>query len=239
MTASAPESLEPRNTGETDNAPENRRGEFGDYFKVTERRRTRRHHGRFVGVAKLLLVTLTVALILSLVIWPQFNSKDGPTKVGQVDGVQEEDVESLRITKAKLTGINKNGQPYMVTFDDASQTSQESDLVMLTAPQADLEMKDGAWITLSSPKGRYHRGNRILELDGDVIIFHDSGMEMNTGNVTFNLANGTGAGHDPIHAQAPFGSFDAQGFRIRENAAIFHFTGPVHAVLYSVPELGQ
>jgi lipopolysaccharide export system protein LptC len=239
MTASAPDSSEARKPGEGDEALQEQRGAFGDYFKVTERRQSRRHYGRFVGFAKMLLVSLAAALMVSLAVWPQFNRRDVPTKVGQVEGIQEEDVESLRITKAKLTGINKDGQPYTVTFDDASQTSQDSDLVRLTAPQADAELKDGAWISLSSPKGRYHRSNRILELDGDVIMFHDSGMEMNTGNITFNLESGTGAGHDPIHAQAPFGSFDAQGFRIRENTAIFHFTGPVSAVLYSVPELGQ
>lgn len=238
MTASEPDSYEGRETGTANGAPDGRR-DFGELFSVTERRRQRRHYGRFVGVAKLVLVALAAGLVVVLAIWPQFTKKDGPTEIGQVEGIQEEDVESLRVTKAKLTGVSKDGQPYMVTFDDASQTSQESDLVRLTAPQADVELQDGAWISLSSPKGRYHRGNRILELDGDVLLFHDSGLEMNTGNVTFNLEAGTGAGYDPLHAQAPFGNFDAQGFRIRENNSIFHFTGPVHAVLYSVPELGQ
>jgi lipopolysaccharide export system protein LptC len=184
-------------------------------------------------------VILALGLVVLLVVWPQFTSKDAPTEIGQIEGVQEEDLESLRVTKAKLTGISKDGQPYMVTFEDASQTSQESDLVRLTSPQADVELQDGAWVTLSSPKGRYHRGKRILELDGDVLLFHESGMEINTGNITFNLESGTGAGYDPIHAQAPFGSFEAQGFRIRENTGVFLFTGPVSAVLYSVPELGQ
>lgn len=239
MIASAPESSKTPELGEGANAAEDRRGTFGDYFAVTEKRRSQRHYGRFVGLAKLLLVSLTALLIVVLAVWPQLNRKDVPTKLGQVEGIQEQDVESLRITKAKLTGISKDGQPYMVTFDDASQTSQDSDLVRLTAPQADVELKDGAWVVLSSPKGRYHRGNRILELDGDVIMFHDSGMEMSTGNINFNLESGAGAGHEPIHAQAPFGTFDAQGFRIRENTAIFHFTGPVNAILYSVPELGQ
>lgn len=238
MTASAPDSYKGRKTGTANGASDGRR-EFGDLFSVTERRRQRRLHGRFVGIAKLVLVVLAAGLVVVLAAWPLLTRKDGPTEIGQVEGIQEEDVESLRVTKAKLTGISKDGRPYMVTFDDASQTSQESDLVMLTAPQADVELRDGAWVTLSSPKGRFHRSNRILELDGDVLLFHDGGMEMNTGNITFNLGSGTGAGHDPIHAQAPFGSFDAQGFRIRENNSIFHFAGPVHAVLYSVPELGQ
>jgi len=238
MIASAPDSSEARKSGETGGTPKGRR-EFGELFAVSERRRQRRYYGRFVGFAKLLLLTLATGLVVLLAVWPQFTSKDGPTKIGQIEGIQEEDVESLRVTKAKLTGVNKDGQPYMVTFDDASQTSQESDLVKLTSPQADVQLKDGAWITLSSPKGRYHRSNRILELDGEVMLFHDSGMEMNTGSITFNLESGTGAGHDPIHAQAPFGSFDAQGFKIREKLGVFQFHGPVNAVLFSVPEMGQ
>jgi lipopolysaccharide export system protein LptC len=238
MTASAPDSFEGRETGTANGAPEGRR-EFGELFSVTERRRQRRYYGRFVGIAKFVLVTLAVGLVVLLAVWPLLTRQDSPTEIGQVEGIQEEDVESLRVTKAKLTGVSKDGQPYMVTFEDASQTSQDSDLVRLNAPQADVELQDGAWVSLSSPKGRYHRGNRILELDGDVLLFHDSGLEMNTGNITFNLESGTGAGHDPIHAQAPFGSFDAQGFRIRENSSVFLFTGPVKAVLYSVPELGQ
>lgn len=239
MTASVPGSSEDRKNGQQKSAADRRRGGFDEYFTVTERRRAARHYGRFVGIAKLLLVSLAAALAAALATWPLLSGKDGPTEIGQTEGIKEEDVESLRITRAKLTGINEDGQPFTVTFDDASQTSQESDLVRLTAPQADIVLKDGAWVALSSPKGRYHRAKRILELDGDVMMFHDSGMEMRTGNVTFNLENGTGAGHDPLQVQAPFGNFDAQGFRIRENNSVFVFSGPVHAILYSVPEIGQ
>ena len=152
--------------------------------------------------------------------------------------VQPEDVESLRVTNARLTGTNKDGKPYTVTFENASQTKQDADLVTLTAPQADIELKDGAWVALSALRGRYHRGNRIIELDDPVRIFHDSGLEVGTGNVTFNLESGTGAGHDPLRAQAPFGQLESQGFRIRDEAAVFRFTGPVKATLYGPPRLG-
>lgn len=239
MTASAPESSEARTPGERDTAESPPGSRFEEYFTVTERRRARRNYGRFVGVAKLVLVTLAGALAVMLAVWPLLHPRDTPTEIGQVPGIQKEDVDSLRVTNAKLTGINKDGLPYMLTFDDASQMSQKSDLVKLTAPKADVQLKDGAWVSLSSPRGRYRRRERILELDGDVQMFHDSGMEMKTGNVTFNLANGTGAGYDPIHVQAPFGVFDAKGFRMRDDTGVFLFKGPVHAVLYGTPELGK
>jgi lipopolysaccharide export system protein LptC len=239
MTASAPESSEPRTKSKQASAGFPRRARFEDYFTVTERPRARRYYGKFVGVAKLLLVTLAAGLAVLLAVWPVLHPRDAPTEIGQVSGIQEEDVDSLRITNAKLTGVSKDGQPYLLTFDDATQISQQSDLVKLTAPKADVQLKDGAWVALSSPRGRYHRGDRILELDGDVAMFHESGMEMMTGNVTFNLESGTGAGYEPMHVQAPFGTFDARGFRIRDDTAIFYFPGPVHAILYSVPEIAK
>ena len=83
MIASAPDSSEARKPGEGDEAPQDQRGAFGDYFSVTERRRSRRHYGRFVGFAKLLLVSLAAALVVVLAVWPQLNQKDAPTKIGQ------------------------------------------------------------------------------------------------------------------------------------------------------------
>lgn len=212
---------------------------LSEFFTVTGRRTARRHYGRFVGITKLLLFSLAACLIVALALWPRFSGRDDTFEIGVSNKVQPEDVESLRVTNARLTGVNQDGRPYTVTFGDARQTNQDSDLVHLTAPQADVELPDGAWVALSSPRGRYHRANRILELDGEVNLYHDGGMELRTGNITFNLATGTGAGHDPVHAQAPFGWLDAQGFRIRENTAVFLFTGPVRAVLVGPPEVGR
>ncbi|MDH5513509.1 MAG: LPS export ABC transporter periplasmic protein LptC, partial [Gammaproteobacteria bacterium] len=213
------------------------RGTLADYFAVTDRRRSHRHYGRFVGVTKILLLSLAAGLIGVLAIWPRIANKDRLVPIGSSTDVQLEDVESLHVKNARLTGTSRHEKPYTVTFEDAKQTSNESDLVLLTRPQADVEMKSGAWLALSAPKGRFHRAKRIIELDDSVELHHDSGLEVRTGSVTFNLETGTGAGYDPLSAQAPFGTFESQGFRIRDDTAVFRFMGPVRAILFSVPRL--
>lgn len=242
MTAYAPES--PEHAASERDAPEatptpSARATLVDYFTVTHRRRTYRHYGRFVGVTKILLLSLAVGLIAALAIWPRFTDRDRRVPIGTTSDIQVEDIESLRVKNARLTGTSENGKPYTVTFDEASQTSSESDLVMLTDPRADVELDSGAWVVLSARKGRFHRAKRIIELDDPVQLFHDSGLEVGTGDVTFNLRTGTGAGHDPLLAQAPFGQFESKGFRIRNNTAVLLFTGPVRAILYSAPSLGE
>jgi lipopolysaccharide export system protein LptC len=244
MTASVPGSPEKVAPGGSpaiadDASPDSKRhGALMDYFAITDRRRSHRHYGRFVGVIKFLLLSLAVGLIAALAIYPRLADKDKMFQVGSSPDVQPEDVASLRVKNARLTGASHNGKPYTVTFETASQTSNESDLVVLSAPQADIELETGAWVALSARQGRFHKSKRIIELDDPVQLFHDSGLEIATGNITFNLGTGTGAGHDPLVAQAPFGQLESQGFRIRENTAVFIFEGPVRAVLYSAPELG-
>ncbi len=245
MTAYEPESREPSGTdgpgpdvAQTTPAS-TARSALVDYFTVTQRRRSHRHYGRFVGVTKILLLSLAVGLIAALAIWPRFTARDNSAPIGTATDIQIEDIESLRIKNARLTGTSQDQKPYTVTFEDASQTSNESDLVLLTGPKADVELKSGSWVALSAPKGRFHRAKRIIELDDPVELFHDSGLEIGTGSVTFNLKTGTGAGHDPLFAQGPFGQFESQGFRIRDNAAVFLFTGPVRAILYAAPDLAN
>ena len=238
MTAFVPESPEPASAGEPREAApsdprEAVRGALADYFTVSERRTVGRGYGRFVGLVKVLLVALASVLIVALLIWPQI-SKNNSFKLGSVEmNIDREDVESLRVVNARITGSGSDGLPFTLTFDLASQTRKDADLVSLVGPKADVYLRDGSWVALTSPKGRYHRNGSILELDGPVNLFHDSGLEIQTGAINFNLASGDGAGHDPLHGQGPFGSIDSNGFRIREGGKVFQFTGKTRVVLFA------
>ncbi len=240
MTAFTPESpdlaaaSDPQNTAREDPRLA-ARNVLADYFTVSERRTVGRGHGRFVGLAKLLLVGLATGLVVALVIWPQINKNDSFTLGSMQMNIDREDVESLRVVNARITGSGSDGLPFTLTFDSASQTRRDADLVSLAGPKADVYLRDGSWVALTSPKGRYHRNDSILELDAPVSLYHDSGLEIQTGAINFNLASGDGAGHDPLHGQGPFGSVDSEGFRIREGGRVFQFTGKSRVVLFAAP----
>lgn len=243
MTAFAPELRDPVVPGNPpdgagDGPDDDARGRLAEYFAVDGRRRAGRRHGRFVGLAKLLFLTLAAGLIVLVAVWPQLGKDENIFRLGSVK-IEREDVETLRVVNARFTGTSDEGRPYTMTFDSASQTSNDSDLVTLIKPQADIVLSDGAWVAVTAPKGRLHKENRILELDDAVDLFHDSGLHIHTGDITFNLESGTGAGYEPLNGQAPFGQFESQGFRIRENAAVFQFIGPVRASLFAAPEIGR
>lgn len=240
MTAFTPESPELAAAGKPrDAAREDPRraahNALADYFTVGERRPVGRGYGRFVGLAKLLLVALALGLIVALLIWPRLGKNDGFTLGSIQMNIEKEDVESLRVVNARITGSGGNGLPFTLTFDSASQTRRDADLVSLAGPRAEVYLRDGSWVALASPKGRYHRNGSILELDAPVSIYHDSGLEIQTGAINYNLASGDGAGNDPLHGQGPFGSIDSEGFRIREGGRVFQFTGKSRVVLFAAP----
>lgn len=237
MTAFAPEShsqgAEPDRSGQG-SAQGGARDLLSEYFAVKDRRVAGRRYGRFVGIAKLLLLTFAGGLVALLAIWPQFRDEGRLAPIGSTR-IEQADVESLRVVNARFTGSSEEGRPYTVTFDSASQTRKESDLVILSAPKADIVLHDGTWLAVEAPTGRFQQANRVLELDQAVSLYHDSGMEMRTGSVSFNLDRGSGAGYDPLHAQGPLGRIDSQGLRIRENLGVIQFIGPVHAVISAAP----
>lgn len=237
MTAFAPESSDaaPAGSGRlAGSAGVESRDVLSDFFALGERRVAGRRYGRFVGIAKLLLLILAGGLVAVVAIWPQLRKEGGLIPIGTTR-IEQADVESLRVVNARFTGSSREGRPYTVTFDDASQTRKDSDLVILAQPKADMVLHDGSWLAVEAPSGRFHRGNRVLELDHAVNLYHDSGMELRTGSVTFNLERGTGAGYDPLHAQGPFGRIDSQGLRIREDLGVIQFVGPVRAVISATP----
>lgn len=248
MTAYAPESFDrAKESGPPGNATgtpkdESRKDDSRDiltaFFAVTERRTPGRRYGRFVGVAKLLLLMLAGGLVALVALWPQLRKEAGLLPIGSTR-IEKEDVESLRVVNAKFTGTNADGRPYTVTFDQATQTRKESDLVVLAAPKADMVLRDGSWLAVEAPSGRFQRESRVLELDGEVSLFHDSGMEMRTGGITMNLEKGTGAGYDPLHAWGPLGELRSQGFRIRKDLGVFRFFGPARVVMSAPPGAQQ
>ena len=53
---------------------------------------------------------------------------------------------------------------------------------------------------------------------------------MRTSSAAIDLKNGAAAGAEPVHAEGPFGTLDAQGFTVTDKGAAMQFAGPAHLV---------
>ena len=186
----------------------------------------------FVQVAKVMLPVAAVGLIALVILWPHLRTEDLRFRIGfaaitsNVDG-------DPNLLNPRYVGTDNDNQPYAVTADIAKKLDGEGmDMrIGLELPKADITLKDGTWLVLTAENGIYARRAKTLDLAGSVNLFHDSGYEFRTEKATLDLAEGLARGDQPVKGQGPFGTLQAEGFRLLNKGRTILFTGKSKMVL--------
>ena len=207
------------------------RGQADTAVKRPPRLPLRSRYSAFVHVLKLVLPALAVALVLLVVVWPQFDLGDSGFRVG-VSKLQPESAENLSMLNARFQGLDERGRPFTITADVATQETAESDVVYLDLPKGDLTLEDESWLAVTARKGVYDRVGEFLTLQGGVNIFHDQGYHLETEEARVDLEAGRAVSDKPTHAQGPFGTVDSQGIELTDDGKRIFFTGKSRLVIY-------
>jgi lipopolysaccharide export system protein LptC len=192
----------------------------------TARRQARPSTGysRFVNLMKLLLPAVAVGLLLLVVAWPRIQSGLDHLRLnfGRLDLSEARD---LRMVNARFSGLDKRHRPYLLTADVARQMPDRNDLMALDGPKGDITLQNGAWLAITAFTGVYLTQGQLLDLFGDVKLFHDRGYELTTDTAHVDMASGTADGHDPVQGQGVFGDITSEGFRLLDHGQTIIFTG--------------
>ncbi len=188
-------------------------------------------YSRFVSAMKVVLPAVAVALVALVVMWPHLDPKEQRFAIGFAT-VRTSGPEDPSMVNARYLGTTKSRQPFSITADLARNMGDDASRVELEMPKADVTLKDGSWLVLTSETGVYSHADRHLTLVGAVNLFHDSGYEFRTSEVAFDLAEGIAVGTVPVTGQGPFGDLKAQGFRLVDKARTIWFAGKARLVLY-------
>ena len=184
----------------------------------------------FVGFMKVLLPATAAALMLLVVAWPQFTIEEEGFRLS-VSKLAPGQAESLTMLNARFEGLDERDRPYTVTADIATQSENDTDLVTLERPKADITLEDGAWLALTAKSGEYHKEAQVLDLTGSVNLFHDKGFELRTESARVHLDEGMAEGAQPVKGQGSIGTIQAEGFRVLDRGARIFFLGRSHMVI--------
>ena len=199
-------------------------------FRAREIRRLNPLYGVFVGVMKLLLPTVATLLIVLVAVWPQLDEQNRRFRIGPAE-IDRDAARNLNMVNARYTGVDDERRPFTVTADAANQKAANSPLIALAMPKADIVMEDGSWLALTAQDGIYDKDVQVLQLTGEVNLYHDKGYEFRTDSATFDLKAGDAHGVDPVAGQGPFGQLNAEGFVIYNRGARVVFTGKAKLIL--------
>lgn len=122
-----------------------------------------------------------------------------------------------RIEHGRWLGLDNQQRPYRISWGAAWQPDQGSDLVRLTNPTVSLFQEDGIWITASAGQGMYDPSAEILNLERDVQVLRDDGLELNTPHAEVDLGAKTVRGAQGVVVQGPGGVIEAEGFLIEDS----------------------
>lgn len=182
-----------------------------------------------VTMLKRALPAAALAVLALIALWPELSGVDDRVRLAyrKPDSAM---TDSARLVAPRYVGRDERGRPYELAADTAEQPSG-SQTVILAKPVGDITLEDGAWVALQAETGWYQREQALLDLAGEVALFHDAGYEIRTASARIDLTAGRAEGDDPVAAQGPPGTLDGTGFRLEERGAVVVFTGPARMVL--------
>lgn len=193
--------------------------------------RFRSRYSRFVTLMKYALPVIAGSVLLLVVVWPEFKPKPERFAVGisdlkvNVEGGQ-------RVVNARFTAVDSENRPFSVTADAVVQDAKDG--VKLTQPKADVTLAGNSWVAIAAPQGTFWRKPKVLNLVGGVDLFHDAGYEFQTEEARIDFRIGAASGDTPVKGQGPFGTVDAEGFRIVESGNRIIFNGKCRLVIFPI-----
>jgi len=193
---------------------------------------------RLIALGKLLVPAAAALVVVALVVLPALRSDPVGDAVQQRERRAAADLTAAMISP-RFEGRDGRGRPFAVTASTADFASDDQRFVRLELPEGDLLLSDGSWVAITAARGIYDREDRLMQLAGQVNLFHDQGFELVTESAWLDLPAGRAEGGDPVTGQGPIGHIESQGFRIEERGARVIFTGESRLLLYGEPPLGS
>ena len=96
---------------------------------------------------------------------------------------------------------------------------------MVEKPHAEINLKDGKWLTVIAKEGIFDLEKQTLELIGDVLFLHSDGQQIDTNSAIIDLKKGKIYGNKKIFGKNETINFSSDGFELNKTGKIFQLLG--------------
>jgi lipopolysaccharide export system protein LptC len=145
-------------------------------------------------------------------------------RLGRIEG-------DLAMIKPRLTGVDNDGLPFVITAARATQESRGSDRVRLEDVGADISLKDGTAMHVTAGQGVVDTKTKILEVSGGMRLTSRDGYDAKTQSAVADLKAGTVHGEHGIQAQGSMGTITADRFALNRETRQLKFDGNVRMII--------
>jgi len=189
-------------------------------------------YSRFVYLMKIGLAVTAAALIGALLYLS--GTFDGPDELDITFAEVTSRTDDLRMVSPRISDVDEDGQPYTITATSAVQDADNPALIHLDDVQGDLESAaQSSWTSVTSRKGLLNTDEEWIDLETDVMLFTDSGLQFQGELVRVDLASGDISSDTPVFIQGPDGTAEGGGIRVTDSGETITLINRSKVVLFN------
>lgn len=190
-----------------------------------------KQYSRFVKWMRFVLPVLAAALIVVVITWPEMEDKVVVIPKENIIPTGQTEIGQTELLNPNFETTDKNMNPVVVTAHRALQNRENSDLVKLEQPVADMKMKNGSNVHIQAVKGTYEQEAEKLFLEEDVRIKHESGYELFAEEMRVDMQTREAFSDKDVQVQGPEAHIDATGLEGNVDDGLLIFKGPAKLTL--------
>jgi len=127
--------------------------------------------------------------------------------------------------KYVFQGIDEFNQPFFLRAKKYQKIINNEKKLLFEKPKAEINLKEGKWLTMIANEGIFDIEKQTLELMGDVFFLHSDGQQIDTGNAVIDLKKSKIYGNTKIFGKAETINFSSEGFEVKKTGKIFKLLG--------------
>ena len=147
------------------------------------------------------------------------------TRIGDVNGAGG----SIHMTNARFYGRDGTGRAFVLGANEASRVNGDIKKIELKGPLLTFGAGGESESHISANQGIYREDDRILRLNGHVVLRDPSGNVFTTDEAVVDTVHGTVVGKRNVSGAGPTGAITADTFAISDQGKRIVFTGDVHS----------
>ena len=163
--------------------------------------------------------------------WLGFLNQSNDSKL-EIKDVKISDGSMIALTGARYQGVTSSGQPFLITADQASESSNGSGNIEMQKPRASITMENGRIIKLKSNFGVFDQPGNIVNMAGNVVVEQpQKNLKLTSDSLFADLKLGEMRSHVPVIVTDNLRRIDADTMTVFDNGERILFGGASRMVM--------
>ena len=127
--------------------------------------------------------------------------------------------------KYTFQGIDEFNQPFFLQAKKYQKIINNENKLLFEKPNAEINLRNGKWLTVIANEGIFDIEKQTLELMGDVLFLHSDGQQIDTNNAVIDLKKAIIYGNKKIFGKNETINFSSEGFKVVKTGKNFQLLG--------------